>query len=512
MGFASGFKTGYSIGTKMEEAEKRKKAEKEWEDLLNSTIDKDALKGNPVAQGVVKPGSEPLPPGTPAPVEDRAQPAPVEDRNPPPQPPAPGAAATAPGAAATGSPPMGATGPVPEQTPPITPKAGPAAGLTAKPTEREPFKVGSLEDAREKLYKMDMLAAKHPEMADRVKQFRDAYTAAAINKYQRNFKGDLSTPKGVSDYVQYMAKGAAEVGKVMSPEEAAKNYEFIKQMKQEGYDTALKKFQQGDFKGGVEAWNGSGQEKGEFIEYKPTTYNLAGVPVPGYEVTYKDAQGQTQKFNTAEKLFQAQAFENQVDMARKGAEFKEDKKDKDRRYKLDVQKAADQRRKVIQGAGDQYIVNTRTGEKQALGVGNKASGKAGAAGGKTPAQVLNEKKFARDEFQTSMGITDAMIDGLPPKQQLMYSRGIALIDKLVDKGMTGGQAQLIARKYKKAVEDLRKDGDKRAEQHALKVFEEKYLDGEPVKVEKPKAEKSPEKKLKAEEKPKKDGDYSSLWR
>ena len=98
----------------------------------------------------------------------------------------------------------------------------------------------------------------------------------------------------------------------MSPEDAVKHYENIKALEDEGYRKALERFHKGDLEGGIKAWQESGKMRGSFEGFKPATFNLGGVAVPGYEITYTGEDGETQVINTAQAMHDLDSYTNQV--------------------------------------------------------------------------------------------------------------------------------------------------------------------------------------------------------
>ena len=487
MSFASSLETGFKIGSSIRERKKKEEALKQFEGIVNEMIG-DVQPGNDAANGTQQ--------GT------------SQDSN---------QAQTQAAGPASGLGPMqkpkgsasGAPVDIPEAVMSRNPVAGGLAPIlqNAQPKEQlapvaktKPF---DLEQAREKLLKLDTFAAKHPEFAPQAEKFRTAYMQRAISEYQRGFKGDLNTPEGIAEYVKYMADGAAKVGKPLSPAEVKANYDTIKELKNEGFDEALKRFQMGDFEGGANAWNTSGKQRVEFLDYKPAPFNLAGVEVPGYEVTYRDQTGKIHKLNTAETMFRAESLMKQLEAARKGKDSQsrrvnEAARTNIQRQRADIEskRAAASARSVIAGKDDQYLIDKMTGKKVALGVGNKPTGK-GARGGKTgltPSDRLAAKKHAIKQFQTSIGVSDGMagISGLSRRDQNMYKYGVKLVEDLIDNGGSTQDAAALGKDYQRQVEELRKAGVKNPEKEAYQMFSSANENGK---------------------KQKKSGkDYSAIWR
>ncbi len=383
-----------------------------------------------------------------------------------------------------------------------------AQGTGFKPQQPggEPvFRAPDLDEAQKKIADASMLAAKHPEIADQLKGWQVGYTQAAMYKHQQGFTGDLNTREGLQDYSKYMAAGAAKLGGVMSPGQAKKNYDFISDMKKEGYQEALDKFHVGDLEGGIKAWKESGKMKGTFSGYKPSSFKLGGVEVPGYEVTYTSEDGETQVLNTAAMKFQAEAFQKQVDGTMtagrdkvKADDTKADNTRADKKLDSEIDDAAkgrwlqnkqisSQGISLVAGEDDNYAHNKLTGETVALGTGIKksptSSGRDGF--GRTGAELSALKKSATMIFDKSINVSTGEfgLKGLKTEDGKLYSAVTnAMYQQIIDGRMSDSQAAdygkdlatevYLVRRQNKALPESKRYADEIGE--AVKRINERY--------------------------------------
>lgn len=363
------------------------------------------------------------------------------------------------------------------------PAAWPAQGISQsmpQPGQPRPAQNGygeidvpDIDTAQQRMYQAEQLAIKYPHLKERVNGWKESYSKAAMYQHQQGFKGDLNTLEGIQNYTGYMAEGAAKLGGIMTPEQAKKNYDYIKSMKQEGYIDALDKFHTGDLQGGIEAWQNSGKLRGKFTGYKPTVYKLGGVDVPGYEVVFTGEDRQTQVINTAKAKFDAMAYEKQVEtslqagrdnVAKKKTEA--DIKDQQADNKREDKKLDQSSVSIVQGADDQYVVDTNPASMgaTALGIGAKKTAKDGD-NGKKWSDYSRSTQNALRAFETGHGITrttagDIMQYGDVKDNMDFYVPIMKMIDDKVNAGASDGDAAKYAEEIYKRATALRQADEK----------------------------------------------------
>lgn len=362
--------------------------------------------------------------------------------------------------------PLSEGAPTPGQANPV------AAGITAAPVgEQSQFSMPSIEKAPELMQRVTQIAMKHPGVADRVNQWKDSYRKAALQQHQKGFVGDLNTLAGLRAYSEHMAKGMAAVGDYVTPEQARERYKDYKEMEKEGYFDALEKFDVGDLQGGINALKDSGRNLGEVKGYEKTSYNLHGVNVPGYEVTFVNKKGETRKINTAQARFSKMSFEEQFSAIQESmkttSQVAKDKSaiaNNEADTKLTNRKAAAEGITTFEGRDDMYMLDMADGTLNAMGTGVPKKGSSGEprdAFGRTHTQRAKDRDAGRKILQdTEYGAGRTMMSDIKKMDPNGWSNAEVIVEEMVDKGMKPAKAAATARKYLEDALRKRDQGEK----------------------------------------------------